>query len=944
MDANGQPVSRLRVELLGPVRAWYGDRELALGPPLRQAVLAVLALRANRTVSRDEIIDAVWGGAAPASAANNLHIYVAAIRRLLSGSVDIPRTASVGSGRWGYLLRLEPGQLDVAEFDRHLGSARSHLAGGQPAGVVDALDAALGLWRGTPLSGLTGPFAEAQRVRLTERRLTAVEDRAEALLALAWPGQRDLVAELAELAEEYPLRERLRGLLMRALQRDGRRAEALAVYADTRRLLVDQLGIEPGPQLQQVQQAILADDGSPAPAALQSGRRPGVVPRQLPPPVGHFAGRVAELKALDELLGRPGAGSITGTAGVGKTALAVHWAYRVADRFPDGQLYVNLRGFDPTGTPVSSAQAVRGFLDALGAPPQQIPATLDAQVSLYRSLMVGRRVLVVLDNARDADQVRPLLLGTPGCLVLVTSRNELTSLVTIEAADPVTLEPPTEDEARELLAGRLGADRVAAEPDAVGRIIDRSARLPLALAIVAARAATRPRFTLADLAEELSDRGDRLDAFTGDGAVNDIRAVFSWSYRALSADAARLYRLLGLHPGPDISVAAAASLAALPVKRVRPLLAELTRLSLIIEHTPGRYTFHDLLRAYATELARIHDSDRERRAAIHRLLDHYLHTAQPAAQLLQPSMLPLTLAPPQPGVSPERIADPNHALAWFTAEYPVLLAAIHHAARTGFDTHTVQLSPTTWAFLHRQGHWHDQLAAGHAAVSAAERLADLSAQARAHRSLANAHIGLHRFDDAYADLQRALALDRRARNQAGQGHSHYCLALMYGRERRYADALDHAQRSLDLYRAIDDHHRHARALNQVGWYQTLLGNHRSALVYCEQALAILQDLGDRSGEADTWDSLGYAHHHLGHHTEAVACYERTLTVYLELGNRSGAADTLTHLGDAHQCAGDAANAHNAWRRALAIFDDLGDPQADEIRAKLGQEPPSPRPN
>src|SRR5256886_13089248 len=500
---NGTLDSRLRIEVLGPVRAFRGERDLALGPPLQQAVLAVLALRANHPVSRDEIIDAVWGDTPPASAANSLHIYIGAIRRALvpgwNGGTTAPQI--LRGSRSGYLLRLESGQLDAAEFDDHLHRARSRLAGGEQAAALDELDGALALWRGVPLANLSGPFADAQRLRLGERRLAALEDGAEAVLTLGLPRNGDLVTDLAALADEHPLRERLRALLMCALHRTGRRAEALAVYTDTRRLLVEELGIEPGPQLREAYQAILTD-GEPLAPPVEPRPWHSVVPRQLPPPVRHFAGRVAELNALDDLLGEASTGgtvvisAIRGTAGIGKTALAVLWAHRVADRFPDGQLYVNLRGFDAAEAPTPATDVVGGFLDGLGVRPERIPSSPDAQVGLYRSLLAERRMLIVLDNARDAEHVRPILPGAPGCLTVVTSRDALTSLVAREAAYPITLDALHPGESLDVLARRLGTERGAAPPDAATRIVNDCAGLPLPPSNHARTAADPPPFPL----------------------------------------------------------------------------------------------------------------------------------------------------------------------------------------------------------------------------------------------------------------------------------------------------------------------------------------------------------------------------------------------------------------------------------------------------------------
>jgi tetratricopeptide (TPR) repeat protein len=677
----------------------------------------------------------------------------------------------------------------------------------------------------------------------------------------------------------------------------------------------------------------------PQQAPAGAGHR---VPRQLPTALRHFCARRGELAELDLLLDEALAteavlvSAISGTAGIGKTALAVHYAHRVADRFPDGQLYVNLRGFDGNGAAMEPAEVMRRLLDALSVPPERIPADIDAQAALYRSQLAGRRMLLVLDNARDSAQVRPLLPGTPGCLVLVTSRTHLTGLVATDGAHPLTLDLLSADEARLLLRRRLGADRVAAEPAAVADIVERCAGLPLALALTAARAAVRPAVALRLLADELHDTQQRWQALADDDPASDVRTVLSWSYQALTPAAARLFRLLGLHPGHDTDAPAAASLAGLPADEARPLLAELTQAaSLLIEHVPGRYTCHDLLRDYATHLTRARDPEQERTAATGRVLDHYLHSAYQAALLLVPPHDPLTLSPPRPGVTPEHHGDQKQAMRWFTAEYRVLLAAIGHAAAAGYDSHAWQLTWTVSTFLDRQGHWHDFAIAGSAAVAAADRLADPAAQAWARRALARAYTRLNRFDDAQAQLQDALSLSSQSADLTGQADAHHYLSILCWRRNRLEEGLDHAQRYLDMALALGHKGRLAGALNGVGWLQALLGDPDSAIASCEQALVIHTELGDLHGQAHTWDSLGYAHHRLGHHARAMDCYRNTLTMVRHLGDRYQEADTLGNLGDVHLAAGEPLAARDAWQRALAILDELDHPDAEQVRAKLG---------
>jgi len=674
--------------------------------------------------------------------------------------------------------------------------------------------------------------------------------------------------------------------------------------------------------------------------ATVAARRRSAVPQQLPAAVAHFAGRVGELATLTGLLqNRADSGgtvvisAIGGTAGVGKTALAVHWAHQVAARFPDGQLYVNLRGFDPSGQVMAAAEAVRRFLDALHVPPERIPVDLDAQAALYRSQLAGKRMLVVLDNARDTAQVRPLLPGAPGCLVLVTSRNQLTGLIAADGAHPITLDLLTDDEARQLLIRRLGTARVSAEPARVGEIIARCARLPLALALVAARAAIRPHAGLHLLAAELRDSVHRWQLLTGDDPTTDVQAVFSWSYQALTPDLARLFRLLGLHPGPDIAAAAAASLAGLPASAIRPALAELTQASLLVEHAPGRYTFHDLLRAYATDLAHTTDPD-QRRHTMRRLLDHYLHTAHSADRLLHPARAPLTLAAPASGVTPQHLTDHQQALDWFTAEHAVVLAAIDQATAAGFDIHVWQLARTLRTFLYRQGHWHDWAAAGRAAVAAAHRLGDPMAQSLAHRHLANAYIQLSQLEEAHTQLREALDLATQAGDHIGQANTHHNLSFLWEQRGRPDRALEHARQALNLFQAAGHQNGQANALNNVGWYHALLGEYQQALVVCQQALALFQNLGNRDGQAHTWDSLGYAQYHLGQHTHALTSYHHALELLRDLGDRYNETAILIHLGDTHHATGNPHAAREAWQQALTILDELHHPDAEQVRDKL----------
>jgi tetratricopeptide (TPR) repeat protein/transcriptional regulator with XRE-family HTH domain len=677
---------------------------------------------------------------------------------------------------------------------------------------------------------------------------------------------------------------------------------------------------------------------------LAAGAPPGpqgraaAVPRQLPAAGTDFTGRAAELQALTGMLDQAGAGApgtvvisaIGGTAGVGKTALALHWAHRVAGRFADGQLYVNLRGFDPSGVPLAPAEAVRGFMDALGVPPDRIPLQPEAQAGLYRSMLADRRMLIVLDNARDEQQVRPLLPASPASLVIVTSRNQLGGLAAADRARLLTLDVLSQGEAVHMLTARIGPSRTAAEPGAAGEIAALCGQLPLALAVAAARAEARPGFPLAALAAELRDRGGRLDALDAGDPAASIRAVFSWSCRQLSAAAARMFRLLGLHRGPDISPAAAASLAAVDEPEARRLLAELTRAHLVAEHLPGRYALHDLLRAYAADQARTTDSQPERTSAVGRVVDHYLYTARDGASMLLPSQGSIPLAPPTPGTLPERFTRYDQALDWFEAEYHVLLAAMALAADSGLDNHSWQISLVMGPLQATQGHTAEWtvLKRMHMAIGVRDDAAMIASGARDVAGTLGEYQWVPEYYANTAKLHQQLG------NRRGQAVCLYALAAIAEYQGQYAEALSHAEQAISLFRSTGDKTGETELLNAVGWYHALLGHYRQARQLCRQALALNTRYGSRNLEGNIWNSLGYTEFHAGDPGEAAACYERALSIFQAVGDRWGEADTLAHLGDARRAAGELLQARQAWQQALAILDDLQHPDAAKIRTKL----------
>ncbi len=759
--------------------------------------------------------------------------------------------------------------------------------------------------------------------------------------------------ETASLTQEE-LAERS-GLTSRAIS-DMERGRTTRPYLSSVRLLADALDLS-GQDRAQLTAASRArprpdrpDEQAPHPAGRHAPAwRPAVLPRQLPPAIRHFAGRAEDLTVLNGLLARlgtPGGAAvicvITGTAGVGKTALATHWAHQVAGRFPDGQLYVNLRGFDPHGVPGTPAEAIRGFLDAFEVPPARIPASLDGQVSLYRSIVADRRMLMLLDNVSDMQQVRPLLPSGPHCLALITSRSQLTGLIATEGGRPLTLDVLSEPDAQQLLAEFIGPERIASQQEPAAALIQACARLPLALAIAAARAAVRADLPLAELASELRDSARTLDALDGGDPFSSVRAVTSWSYRLLSEPAARMFRLLSVHPGPDVSAAAAASLAGVPPELAGQLLDELTGFHLLTERAAGRYASHDLLRSYAEERSVGTDSAADRQAAVRRMLDHYLQTAHAAELLISPNRRPIAVARPLPLTTPEPLSGVQAARAWFSAEREVLQAAVTLATELGFDSYGWQIPWALATFLGQLGHWEEGAASQRIAVAAAQRLGDDTGQAHARLSLGLALGRLGRYPESYPQLMMALEIYRQLGDATGQADTHMASAATRYQQDEIAAALSHAQQALRLFQQTGDRAAEANALNSVGFDNAMLGNGQVGLDYCQQALDLCRALGARAVEAETLDSLGYVQLTLGHHDAAAGYYWQAFGVFGDLDRRGDQARVLTNLGDAELAFGATQAAVDAWQRAIVIFDELRHPGAEVARGKLRDLEPSQR--
>jgi tetratricopeptide (TPR) repeat protein len=659
------------------------------------------------------------------------------------------------------------------------------------------------------------------------------------------------------------------------------------------------------------------------------GQTPSGPISQLPAVAPHFVGRRPELDYLTSRLTTSRALAITsigGTAGIGKTSLALHWAHQVKDQFSDGQLYVDLLGFGP-GEPLDPATVVQGFLAAFQVPKERIPHDVGAQAALYRSLVADRKVLVLLDNARDSEQVRPLLPGSPTCVVLVTSRNRLTGLIARERAAHLELDFPSFEESREMLTAYIGEPRAAKEGPAITELIERCARLPIALTIAGARAVTEPHRPLNRLVTELAELS------TGDSADTDIRAVFHSSYRTLAPDAARLFRLLGLHPGTNVGVAAAASLAGLPMSHTQRLLATLTRASLLFERVPDRFQFHDLLREYAVEHVKIKDSTRERRDAVTRMLDHYLHTAFANDRALYPLRDSIQLERPRDGVSTTPEPDHYDAWTWFLTERGNLLHAVDLAVREGFDGHVWRLGWSLSTYFGRTGSWHDWENTQHKAVLAARRLGDASAEATSLRILGRIMTLIARYPEAIDFLEQA---SRTSTDTNGHAHIHQALSLAHERRGALKDAHFHAERAATLAESTGHRLRRARALSQLGRVQSELGANAEAYASCQLAVQMLTKAGDQVSLGDAIEGLGRAAHGLKDFSTAASYYRRALDLFQEYSDLHSQAHVLRRLGNALDANGEHDAARRAWLRAADMFTELHHPDAEELRAKTAR--------
>ena len=970
METRTEPGDGLRFAVLGPVRAWRGDQPIGTGAPQQRALLAALLLRGGHTVTASELLDAVWGERPPNTALAALRSYAFRLRKALG-----PDALVTDSG--GYALHVAPDALDSTVVER-LAAEADRTRGSDPEHARQLLIDALELWHGEPLAGLPGPHADMQRTRLAEWHIGLVEARFELDLELG--AHAEAISELTALSAEHPLRERLRALLMLALYRSGRQAEALGVYADTRRLLADELGIDPSAQLLDLHQRILEADPTLAPPPdTTTNPAETVRPAQLPATVADFTGRTAFVRELGALLvaasqgegsGLMAVSAVAGIGGVGKTTLAVHAAHAARDAFPDGQLYVDLRATDPH--PADPDDVLTSFLLALGVPGPAIPESSADKASLYRSTLDGRRVLILLDNAHDAAQIRQLLPGTTGCAALVTSRVRMLDLAGAHLVDLDVMSP---EEALQLFGRIVGEERVNAERQAALAVVGACGFLPLAIRIAASRLAARRTWTVSVLARKLADQQRRLDELrAGDLAV---KATFALGYGHLSPHQARAFRLLSLPEGPDISLEAAAAVLDLDPYATEELLEDLVDISLIESAAPARYRFHDLLRLYARERAGADDTSEERSAALSRLLDFYLATAVNAHRLDNPGdrALDHLTATTHSGL---RFTARDEALEWLFAEAQGLLAATEQTTaegHTGPLRQAVDLLLATQELMESGVLVRGYEKAARALIAASQEAHETVVEGRARLLTAQLLVMTGWFAEADQETRRTLVAGLAERDSLTFSRAVDLRGVLAHHDQRYDDCLENHRAALGAFRADGDRYGEASALGNIALAQAALGDSAAAVVTAEQAVTLLR--GQRAGfrtadglgvlgvvliaagrtdealdrltealrifrearqpfrEGVTLFRLAEAHLTARQYRQSASHAEQALIILRDVGGEWRVANALTVLGRALAGMGQSVRAHACWHDALDLHTSLGSPEVAELRGLLG---------
>ncbi|GAA3434278.1 AfsR/SARP family transcriptional regulator [Kutzneria kofuensis] len=942
----------LRFTLLGPVRVWRGDRELTLGPPQRKAVLATLLLRADQVVTASELVDAVWGESAPASVHGVVQTHVSMLRSVLEperprrGQASVLR--SVGNG---YSLAVGSAGYDLREFEKTLELARQHREEGNARDAVEWYAKALAMWQGEPLSAIPGPGAVIERARLSEIVLGVQEERLELMVALG--RHTAAVTELAALTSAHPVRERLRALHMKALSRSGRRADALQVYTDTRRVMVDELGIEPGAELRELHHRLLAVDEPRqqpvAPPPAQPSRRPivpfmdeplpaPISPAQLPADVADFTGRTALVKRLTAMLTprthrtAPPRALVAGIGGVGKTALAVHAAHQVRQHYPDGQLYVDLRGAGPDAA--DPLNVLSAFLRAFGVSPNSTPADLDERAAMYRSVLASRRVLVVLDDAADAAQIQHLLPGSATCGVLVTSRRRLPEMQWDEQAE---LEGMSREEALTLFSRTIGADRAGQEPAAVAEVVDACGRLPLALRITAAKLVDRPQWTVRSMADKLARERGRLSELRV-GSL-EVEATFHLGYGQLDATSARAFRLMSLPEGPGLSLPAAAALVGEPEPSAEPVVERLVDLNMVASPSPDHYAYHDLLRLFARQRAAQTDSKQDRIDAMVRLGDHYLGTAATAGWLIQAPAWPKERFCRRPYAGGVELDDLKSAFAWFEDQQPALLASARQFL-TDPDLpsdYVVDLITFLELYLANGTHFGEIGQIGELAVRDAERTGDLRVEAWGRRKVGEAHLRRFQLPEAQDQLSRSIAAAEKAGDAVALATAMDLLGSVEFRMGDGEQSLAHLEQALAVAHDAGDVVREAYVLGTIGRTQSERGEFELAMAACEKSRELHEQLGNETGLARTLFMMGLVYQRFRRLVESIDPLEESLAVCLGIEQSFGEGHNLVMLSRGYLADGRAEQAAAAASRARELGEAIGDAHMHAMAvAELGK--------
>ncbi|MFI9848374.1 BTAD domain-containing putative transcriptional regulator [Nonomuraea sp. NPDC051941] len=955
----------MEYRLLGPVELWREGRSISIVGQKQRTLLAILVLNANQVVSHDRLMSTLWGTDIPASGRKLLHNHLWSLRRLLSAPTDLATTPA------GYRLSVPPNGSDLAVFSAGTRAARTSLVAGDPLRAADQFREALALWRGSALAGTRDELVLTDGASLEELRITALADRIESDLRLG--RHADLIGELRHLVTEYPLQERLRGQLMTALHHSGRTGEALEEYQIGRRHLRRELGLEPGQQLSALHQTILSATPTAEPASPDmtgtGARRHSLIPRQLPADIVRFTGREDSLNELDLLLSRETTAVttavVTGAPGIGKTALAIRWGHRRVSYFPDGQLHIDLRGYSP-GEPVTAMQALHHLLHGLGITQDAIPHEMGEREALYRSLLADRRLLLVLDNASGADQIRPLLPGSSHCKVVVTSRDSLRGLAATHDVRTVILDVMSEKEALSLLAAMLGGERVGHETPAVESLARLCGYLPLALRLAAAHLTSQPTLPIGDFVDSLlgDDRLAALDV-QGDPGIG-VRSVFERSYQGLMPRHQRIFRMIGLHPGPDIGLDEIIVMTGETHADIGAALDALVNGHLVYRNADGRYVLHDLVWLFAREISQVHDGERARDAALSQLFDWVVHAVNAAMKEIYTTSHDID---PKCGPSlhePPLLDGFDAAAAWLDLHYPMLMSALRYSRRHGWNTHAWQLAELLDYFFYLRNRIDDWLEALRLALGAVREDRDRKGEGRVLNALGMAHlmagrprecIGYHQlaldvsreaadltgeayalnrigysrlwtgeFRQAIADSLRAIDLYRRLRNEHGEMSASATLGIAYLRTGHLMEALSTLRRCLDSDRKIGNRSDEGYTLSLLGEVYDDLGDLTAALDHYQQAVQLNKEIGQCRFEANALSGIGRVYRKQGRLSEAAERHLQALTLIREGGDKTAECEIILDLGHCQLAAGDPGEALTNYQLALDMADDIAEPR------------------